>query len=43
MDSRLDFTAVTKDGATKRFTVGARRGQPIDCFYVYPSVATKNR
>ena len=31
-----------RDGSIKQYTVGARKGQPIDCFYVYPSVSTEN-
>jgi hypothetical protein len=39
----LAFTSVAKDGSLKRYTVGARKNQPVDCFYVYPSVSTENR
>jgi hypothetical protein len=39
----LTFTAVAKDGSMKRYTVGPRKRQPVDCFYVYPSVSTENR
>ena len=39
----LSFTSIVKDGSVKQYTVGTRKGQPVDCFYVYPSVSTENR
>jgi hypothetical protein len=40
----LDFTSVASDLSIKRYGVGNKRTQqPIDCFYVYPSVSTENR
>jgi hypothetical protein len=39
----LSFTAVNGSLSLRRYDVGARRAQPIDCFYVYPSVSTENR
>ena len=39
----LSFTAVNADARVKGYGVGARKAQPIDCFYVYPSVSTEHR
>ena len=39
----LNFTAVNGNLALKGYGVGVRRAQPVDCFYVYPSVSTENR
>jgi hypothetical protein len=39
----LSFTAVNGSLSLRRYDVGARRAQPIDCFYAYPSVSTENR
>ena len=39
----LSFTAVNGSLSARKYGVGARRAQPIDCFYVYPSVSTENR
>ena len=38
----LSFTSIVKDGSIRQYTVGARKGQPIDCFYAYPSVSTED-
>ena len=37
----LDFTAVGADGSPKVYRVKPRQKQPIDCFYVYPTVNTE--
>ena len=39
----LNFTAVTGKLALKGYGVGVKKAQPVDCFYVYPSVSTENR
>ena len=39
----LSFTAVNGRLSLRRYDVGARRSQPIDCLYVYPSVSTETR
>jgi hypothetical protein len=35
----LDFTAGRGDGSAKVYRVGTNRRQPVDCFYVYPTVS----
>ena len=35
----LDFTAVDAAGKAKVYRVGLKQSQPIDCFYVYPTVS----
>jgi hypothetical protein len=37
--AELGFTSVLADGSARAYAVGARRGQPVDCFYVYPTVS----
>src|SRR3954453_8757714 len=38
----LDFTAVDAAGKPKVYRVGLKHHQPIDCFYVYPTVNTEH-
>jgi hypothetical protein len=38
----LTFTSVLADGSAKVYKVGAKRQQPIDCFYVYPTVSLQH-